>query len=298
MSAAVAGPVLREDDRGIPRSLPLLVALVEAEARRYAAAASRPAETGLVRAFRGGAAPKVPIRAFLERIHLLTRSMPSTRAIVRIDGTCFVLAGIYLTRFVRSPAGREAGILVEPATAHRLVAAAVFLGAKFGGHPPRRWTAVFEASSEGAIRAGEMPALEDRFLRAIGFRLFVDTRQRWVRRVLPGPTAGASGAQRRLRRQEEAGGRGGWRGGRAPQRPRSPAAPRHLVQLGFEFQVLHSIHLTILVVLVAFDCSSVYFAAGVSKLRVEDVSRVEKASSSVRSGISCSSSIRSGFFCE
>ncbi|KAG2611761.1 hypothetical protein PVAP13_4KG139645 [Panicum virgatum] len=176
MSAAVAGPVLREDDRGIPRSLPLLATLVDAEARRYAAtAASRPAETGLLRAFRGGAAPKVPIRAFLERIHLLTRSMPSTRSMVRIDGTCFVLAGIYLTRFVRSPAGREAGILVEPATAHRLLAAAVFLGAKFGGHPPRRWTAVFEASSEGAIRAGEMPDLEGCFLRAIGFRLFVDS---------------------------------------------------------------------------------------------------------------------------
>ena len=72
MSAAVAGPVLREDDRGIPRSLPLLATLVDAEARRYAAtAASRPAETGLLRAFRGGAAPKVPIRAFLERIHVL-----------------------------------------------------------------------------------------------------------------------------------------------------------------------------------------------------------------------------------
>jgi len=36
-----------------------------------AAVASRPVETGLVRAFRSGAAPKVPIRAFLERIHLL-----------------------------------------------------------------------------------------------------------------------------------------------------------------------------------------------------------------------------------
>ncbi|PAN24367.1 hypothetical protein PAHAL_4G211000 [Panicum hallii] len=176
MSAAVAAPVLCEDDRGIPRSLPLLATLVEAEARRYAAtAASRPAETSLVRAFRGGASPKVPIRAFLERIHLLTRSMPSTRGMVRIDGTSFVLAGIYLTRFVRSRVGGEAGILVEPATAHRLVAAAVFLGAKFGGHPPRRWTMVFEASSEGAIRAGEMPGLEDRFLRAIGFRLFVDS---------------------------------------------------------------------------------------------------------------------------
>ena len=34
---------------------------------------------------------------------------------------------------------------------------------------------MFEASSEGAIRAGEMTALEDRFLRAIGFRLFVDS---------------------------------------------------------------------------------------------------------------------------
>lgn len=175
MSAAVAAPVLREDDRGIPRSLPLLAALVEAESRRFAAAASRPAETGLVRAFRGGAAPKVPIRIFMERIHLLTRSVPTSRGMTRIDGTSFVLAGIYLTRFIRSPAGREAGILVEPATAHRLVAVALFLGAKFGGHPPRKWIGVFQASSEGAIRAGEMVGLEGRFLRAIDFRLFVET---------------------------------------------------------------------------------------------------------------------------
>jgi len=178
MSAAVAGPVLREDDRGIPRSADPFPSSRRSWRRRPAATPvppPDPPETGLVRAFRGGAARKVPIRAFLERIHLLTRSMPSTRSMVRIDGTCFVLAGIYLTRFVRSPAGREAGILVEPATAHRLLAAAVFLGAKFGGHPPRRWTAVFEASSEGAIRAGEMPDLEGRFLRAIGFRLFVDS---------------------------------------------------------------------------------------------------------------------------
>ena len=34
---------------------------------------------------------------------------------------------------------------------------------------------MFEASSEGAIRAGEMPDLEGRFLRAMGFRLFVDS---------------------------------------------------------------------------------------------------------------------------
>jgi hypothetical protein len=69
----------------------------------------------------------------------------------RIDGTSFVLAGIHLTRFIRSPAGREAGILVEPATAHRLVAVALFIGAKFGGHPPSKWIGVFEASSAGAI---------------------------------------------------------------------------------------------------------------------------------------------------
>ncbi|CAL5052568.1 unnamed protein product [Urochloa decumbens] len=157
MSAAVASPLLREDGRGIPRSLPLLAALVEAEARLFAAtaAASRPADSGLVRAFRGGAAPKVPIRVFMERIHLRTRSVPATRGMVRIDGTAFVLAGIYLTRFIRSAAGREAGILVEPATAHRLVAVA--------------------DCSEGAIRADEMAGLEGRFLRAIDFRLSVDS---------------------------------------------------------------------------------------------------------------------------
>ncbi|CAN6178325.1 unnamed protein product [Urochloa humidicola] len=72
MSAAVASPLLREDDQGIPRSLPLLAALVEAESRFCAAAATatRSADSDLVRAFRGGAAPNVRIRIFMERIHL------------------------------------------------------------------------------------------------------------------------------------------------------------------------------------------------------------------------------------
>ncbi|CAO2141659.1 unnamed protein product [Urochloa humidicola] len=175
MSAAVASPLLCEDDQGIPRSLPLLAALVVAESRSCAATATRSADSDLVRAFRGGATPKVPIRIFMERIHLLTRSVPATRGMVRIDGTAFVLAGIYLTRFIRSAAGREAGILVEPATAHRLVAVAVLLAAKFGGHPPRKWAGVFQDSSEEAILAGEMEGLEGRFLRAIEFRLFVDS---------------------------------------------------------------------------------------------------------------------------
>ncbi|CAN6178328.1 unnamed protein product [Urochloa humidicola] len=171
-----AAPLLREDDRGIPRSLPLLAALVEAEARSCAAAAaSQPADSDLVRAFRGGAAPNVRIRIFMERIHLLTRSVPARRGMVRIDGTAFVLVGNYLTRFIRSAAGREAGILIEPATAHRLVAVAVLLAAKFGGHPPRKWAGVFQDSSEGAILAGEMVGLEGRFLRAIDFRLSVDS---------------------------------------------------------------------------------------------------------------------------
>ncbi|OEL33688.1 hypothetical protein BAE44_0005293, partial [Dichanthelium oligosanthes] len=116
MAAAAAGAaVLREDDRGIPRSLPLLAAHVEAEARRNASAASRPAETGLVRAFRGGATPKVPIRIFLERIQLLIRTVAANRGVIRVDATCFVLAGVYLTRFVRRAAAMEAGVLVQAA---------------------------------------------------------------------------------------------------------------------------------------------------------------------------------------
>ncbi|CAN6216366.1 unnamed protein product [Urochloa humidicola] len=155
MSAAVASPLLCEDDQGIPRSLPLLAALVEAESRfcaaAAAAAATRSADSGLVRAFRGGAAPKVPIRIFMERIHLLTRSVPATRGMVRIDGTAFVLAGIYLTRFIRSATARLAGILVEPATAHRLVAVAVLLAAKFGGYPPTAKREVEDVQSAEAI---------------------------------------------------------------------------------------------------------------------------------------------------
>uniref|UniRef100_I1PUF7 Uncharacterized protein n=1 Tax=Oryza glaberrima TaxID=4538 RepID=I1PUF7_ORYGL len=57
--------VLRDDESGIPRSLSLLAALVEAEALRHAAAA----DSDLIRAFRGGAMPTVRIGEFLERIH-------------------------------------------------------------------------------------------------------------------------------------------------------------------------------------------------------------------------------------
>ncbi|WVZ90319.1 hypothetical protein U9M48_036628 [Paspalum notatum var. saurae] len=181
--------VLDEDDRGIPRSLRLFAARVEAEACRHAAAA-RSAGSELVRAFRGRETPAVPIRDFLERVHLVVRRSgrsgdSATPHTVRIDGTCFVLAALYLHRFLQSPAAREAGILVEPATAHRLAAVALFLGTKFGGHAPKKWTILFELASGRAIRAAEMADLEERFLRAVSFRLFVAYREYdWFSRVL------------------------------------------------------------------------------------------------------------------
>ena len=58
-SAVAGGP--RHRGGSTPSRLPQLLAAV----------ASRPVETGLVHAFRSGAVPKVLIRAFLERIHLL-----------------------------------------------------------------------------------------------------------------------------------------------------------------------------------------------------------------------------------
>ncbi|EAZ03295.1 hypothetical protein OsI_25439 [Oryza sativa Indica Group] len=78
-------PVLRDDERGIPRSLTLLAAIVEADAARHAAAATRPAESDLVRAFRGGATPTVAIGEFLERIHAFVR-LESVRHDIREIG--------------------------------------------------------------------------------------------------------------------------------------------------------------------------------------------------------------------
>uniref|UniRef100_J3MW15 Uncharacterized protein n=1 Tax=Oryza brachyantha TaxID=4533 RepID=J3MW15_ORYBR len=76
--------VLRNDDRGIPRCLPLLAALVEANAlRNAAAAASRPAESDLARAFRGGARPAVQIGEFLERIHTFIQ-LQSVRHVIQL----------------------------------------------------------------------------------------------------------------------------------------------------------------------------------------------------------------------
>ncbi|KAL6862156.1 hypothetical protein ACP4OV_016805 [Aristida adscensionis] len=197
-SAAADLPTLRDDERGIPRSIPLLAALVDADSRRYAAVASRPAGSELLRAFRGGGAsiPAVPIGEFLERVQRFIQ-LESVRHQIRLESTSYVLAGIYLMRFMRSAAAEEAELVVEPSTAHRLVAVSLFLGAKFGGpdtYLPKKWTFVFEVSSDGAIRAGEMPDLEERFLRAVDYRLFVDGETfAWFCGVLeqgPGPVPG------------------------------------------------------------------------------------------------------------
>jgi hypothetical protein len=37
--------------------------------------------------------------------------------VIQIQVTCYVLAGIYLAQFFRSPAAQESGILVELSTA-------------------------------------------------------------------------------------------------------------------------------------------------------------------------------------
>ncbi|BAS93403.1 Os05g0327000, partial [Oryza sativa Japonica Group] len=103
-------------------------------------------------------------------------------------------------------AAREAGILIDPSTAHRLVAVAIFVGAKFGGpiyRLPTRWTVVFETSSDAAIRAREMAGLERRFLIAVDYRLFVRADQfDWFCRVLergprPSGRCGGGGAGRK-----------------------------------------------------------------------------------------------------
>uniref|UniRef100_A0A0E0M1Z8 Uncharacterized protein n=1 Tax=Oryza punctata TaxID=4537 RepID=A0A0E0M1Z8_ORYPU len=79
----------------------------------------------------------IRIDEFLERIHTFMRR-------------CYVLTEI-LTRFLRSSATVEAGILVNPSTTHRLIIVTVFVGTKFGGTGdvlPMMWTAVFEMSSD------------------------------------------------------------------------------------------------------------------------------------------------------
>ncbi|GJN07493.1 hypothetical protein PR202_ga25329 [Eleusine coracana subsp. coracana] len=110
------------------RSLRLFSNLVEAQARHCSAYTSRPANADLVRAFGGGATSGEPVGKFLDRIYRAGA----------VEGTCFMLAGVYLLCFFRSPAAIETRIRMEPATAHRLAAVALFMGAKFGGHPSLR----------------------------------------------------------------------------------------------------------------------------------------------------------------
>uniref|UniRef100_A0ACD5UM56 Uncharacterized protein n=3 Tax=Avena sativa TaxID=4498 RepID=A0ACD5UM56_AVESA len=198
---ALAAAVLRLDANGNPRTVRLLAALVEFEARHFAAAASQPAANDLVRAFRGGATPAVPITEFLERIQ---------RCNFLYDGSVYILAGAYLARFMRSRAARDAGILVEPATAHRLVSVAVLLGAKFSS--PRyfeRRVEAFQICFGQSIRASEMCRLEMLFLRAVDYRIFIGDEefQRFFRLMERGPKAPTASCGSKKRKAEAAAGR-------------------------------------------------------------------------------------------
>ncbi|KQJ99961.1 hypothetical protein BRADI_3g46310v3 [Brachypodium distachyon] len=196
----MAASVLREDSNGSPRTLRLLASLVEAESRRFATAASEPAENDPVRAFRGGATPSVPIGEFLERLQ---------RCFRLFDGSVYVYAGAYLTRFMRSPPACDAGIVLEPTTAHRLVSVAVLLGAKFISprHYERR-VETFEICSDRSIRASEMCPLEKLVLRAVDYRLFISVDEfQWFFRILErGPPAPESCGSRKRKAEAAAGG--------------------------------------------------------------------------------------------
>jgi hypothetical protein len=190
---ASAEAVLRLDANGTPRTIRLLAALVDFESRHFADAATKPAENDLVRAFRGGATPAVPISEFLVRIQ---------RSNYLFDGAVYVLAGAYLARFMRTRAARDAGILVEPATAHRLVSVAVLLGAKFISprHFERRVEA-FQICSDKSIRASEISRLELLFLRAVDYRISIGPEefQRFFKVMErgPKPPSANSGSQKR-----------------------------------------------------------------------------------------------------
>ncbi|KAM0860930.1 hypothetical protein ACQ4PT_046226 [Festuca glaucescens] len=195
---ASADAVLRLNANGTPRTIRLLAALVEFESRHFADSASKPAENDLVRAFRGGATPAVPISEFLERIQ---------RSNYLFNGAVYVLARAYLARFMRTRAARDAGILVEPATAHRLVAVAVLLGAKFIS--PRyfeRRVEAFQICSGKSIRASEIPRLELLFLRDVDYRIFIGDEefQRFFRVMERGPKAPTTSSESRKMKAETA----------------------------------------------------------------------------------------------
>lgn len=190
MALAADSAVLDRDEKGNPRALRLFASLVEAESRYFVGAASRPAENDLVRGFRGGATPDVGIGDFLERI----------QRYLHCEGSVYVLAAAHLTRFVRSRAAREAGILIEPSTAHRLVSVSVLVAAKFASAPyAPNSPKVLPRCSHQSILPGEFAALERPFLRAIDYRLFVTDEEflRFCGRLEDGP-------QRSRKRKAEA----------------------------------------------------------------------------------------------
>ncbi|KAI4967819.1 hypothetical protein ZWY2020_014047 [Hordeum vulgare] len=200
--ASSASNVLCLNGNGNPRTLRLFVSLVEAESRRFtSSAASQPIENDLVRASRGSATPTIPIVEFLERLQ---------RCNYLFDSAVYVLAAAYLALFMRSPAALEAGIVVEPATAHRLVSVAVLIGAKFVS--PRyleRRVESFQICSGQSIRSSEMCPLELLFLRALNYRLFIadEEFQRFFRilerRPAPARSSLACGATKRKAQDEE-----------------------------------------------------------------------------------------------
>ncbi|KAF7008073.1 hypothetical protein CFC21_022933, partial [Triticum aestivum] len=111
-------------------------------------------------------------------------------------------------RALRSPAALEAGIVVEPATAHRLVSVAVLLGAKFSS--PRyfeRRVESFQICSGESIRSTELCPLELLFLRALDYRVFIgDEEFRRFFRILerrPAPARSVACAAKKRKAEEE-----------------------------------------------------------------------------------------------
>ncbi|KAL5701814.1 hypothetical protein ACHQM5_027111 [Ranunculus cassubicifolius] len=140
---------------GIPRVLSIISSLLERSVQKNEKISETGRKKDVITVFHGLRAPALSIREYLDRIFKYSSCSPS----------CFVIAHIYIDRFLKS-----ANIRLNSLNVHRILITSVMVAAKF--IDDKYFNNAYYARV-GGVSTSEMNRLELKFLFSLDFRLQV-----------------------------------------------------------------------------------------------------------------------------
>ncbi|KAI3506759.1 hypothetical protein L1887_21323 [Cichorium endivia] len=141
---------------GNPKVLSLLSSLLQKSIEKNETLLQTAQTKDIITVFHGSRAPALTIKQYIYRIFKYSRCSPS----------CFVVAHIYIDRFIQSES-----IILTSLNVHRLLITSIMLATKFIDE------AFFNNAyyaKVGGVTTSELNRLEMKFLFGIDFRLYVD----------------------------------------------------------------------------------------------------------------------------